>query len=408
MSLPGRGKERGGSPLSGHDADMTRRWGFSSLQAMVNRLRGAGQEESPQEHATILPSSIPASDDTVQADLLGTPSSPLRQDPPNSGDIFYPSFGGLEKIAELLDDPERQAAVERWRNARAEFRQYGPGVVTDTQGNFLYEYPAGENLVVRNPQPNGSVVEEYVMGTSEANWSKAAVDLAFRELTKNRQGGPFGVLELGFGQGFAARRAMQQLELRGGWYDAVELNGDVYEHRAKVWEEAYNANNTEMDSIVPGGGRRPPIRIYPGDALRALVTRARKIDAGEEQPADVIILDMYPILERDRGRGTHDLDLLALAILCLDPENGMIIWYPHFEGSPGGTTPEQESMVRKYFNAAHYVDIPNRRDEFPEDEYGIKPANEYPYLFDANGNPILYLPVGYARYPKLEMLKRTA
>lgn len=309
----------------------------------------------------------------------------------SSGDLRSSALNILpleqaQEIITLLTDRERINAVEAWKNASAEFRTYRGGTVRNNNGEFLYSYPSGENLIID---------DELVMSSCEQPWSIAAIDFGFRELTRHKRG-PFGVLELGFGQGFAARRAIQQLEIHRGWYDAVELNKNVYE-RAKNWQDLYNNAHKNMHSGLPGIYERPPIRIYLGDAAQALLTRARKIISGKEQKFDLILLDTYPIKPSDKGKGTHDLAFLSLVKACLK-EDGIVVWYPYFPGFVGGITQEQESLIRKHFRSWGQITIPNEREGFPVEHFQIKPPPSYTYLY-RQGNPIQELPIGYLRDP---------
>lgn len=327
-----------------------------------------------------------------EIDKLGLPTEPPRYwkaDAIHNGNCDIPPFAKhFREIEALLADTDRRKAVEAWKNAKAHFSPYSAGKAYDHLGNHLYDYPEGVNLTI-----NG----EDVMGSCEQPWSEAAIDLGVRELLKTRGGrGPFRVLELGFGQGFAARRAMRWLELYGGWYDAVELNTDVH-RQAKRWEHDYNSARGRMWRKIPGFDPRPPIRIYHGDAVRAMVTRARKTTEGEEQPADLILMDTYPIMEKDKGQGTHDLAYLSIVKLCLKPD-GIVVWYPWFEGSQGQATDSQRALIRPHFKSSGDITIPDEHEGFPPSSYLIKPPPHYQYLF-RNGNPQQELPIGYFRNP---------
>jgi hypothetical protein len=291
-------------------------------------------------------------------------------------------------VADLLADKERQVAVEQWRNAPAIIQKFRSGIARDKEGHALYRYPAGENLFIRN---------EPVMSSAEAAWSRAAVELGFRELQRYNNVGPYGVVEIGTGQLHTTRKIAQFLNVYGGWYDGIELNTDTF-RRARNWATRYNEAHDVVEADLPGQEQRPPIHVYHGDAVRALITRARKITQGREQPADMFILDSYPISENEKkGEGTHDLGFLALVKMCLK-DDGIVVWYPWFEGSNGGVTAKQEELIGRHFRSSAHLSIPNPRRGFHELRYAITPDPTYPYLWQ-NGNPVRQLPIGYAQDP---------
>ena len=278
---------------------------------------------------------------------------------------------------------ERNIDVEKWANAKAILRPYTAGTIYLPNGES-YKYPNGVNLII---------LGNDVMSTCERPWSEGTVALAFNEMLEKRGKGPFSVLELGFGLGIAARKTMKYLNLYGGSYDVIELNHDISE-RARSWGDAQNRSRTiSRDNLPVSPNKAVGVRIYEGDAQRAIAKRAKLIREGRVSRVDIIIADTFPVSKSEEGKGIHDLQYLDSLSECLS-DDGILLYYPFFPGSSGGITSEQEHLIRNNFGDFRSLRIPNK--SLPEP---LNPPPSYKYWWDEKNYPIRSISIGILQNP---------
>lgn len=291
------------------------------------------------------------------------------------------SGNGKGKDTGVMTD---RVLTEAWRHAPTETIHFNAGATRLPDGT-PYKWPKGDVLEI---DLNGE--KHQVMSNWERACSYAMVEIGFQEVLKSKREGPFGVIECGFGMGLTSRRVMRWLNFYGGWYDLVELNDEI---TAKAREFADQQNQGRR--LIAGGteSERLPIRVFQGDAAKALEKRAQKIVEGREQPSDVLILDTYPLKKTDSG--INDLKYLDSAKRCVAP-NGVIIVFLHYPGSTGGITKIQEEMIAPHFQQYTHVEVPN-----PDHPMPITPGPGYKYLWTPEGYPVTHLSIGVLKHPKL-------